>query len=368
MIAVAKEPSDPARHVSRSIHLVAPRNRIVAWINRFAACRLHSAGRSSMLHFSERMPSRLQPESGMDRREALRVMAAGGAFMVMPDSLPSPTQVSGLLTRAIPSSGERIPIVGLGSWITFNVGDDPAGRLNSAEVIRRFLELGGRVIDSSPMYGSSQEVIGSALTRLGHPKIFCADKVWTSSPVERERQIVETQRRWGVPKIDLLQVHNLDAWEKHLPRLFELKSAGQVRYVGVTTSHGRRTAETEQIMRTQPVDFVQVSYNAAERELDQRLLPLAAERGIAVIINRPFQEGSLIRRYQSKPVPAWAREIDCTSWPQFLLKYVVSHPAVTCAIPATTSVAHVAENMGAARGRMPDAATRVRMLRHVESL
>lgn len=286
----------------------------------------------------------------------------------MPAWLGVPGQPSSPLSRAIPSSGEHIPIVGLGSWITFNVGDDPAGRLSSAEVIRRFLELGGLVIDSSPMYGSSQEVIGSALARLRHPKVFCADKVWTSSAAERERQIVETRRRWGVPRIDLLQVHNLDAWEKHLPQLFELKRARQVRYVGVTTSHGRRTAETEKIIATQPIDFVQVSYNMAERELDQRLLPMAADRGIAVIINRPFQEGSLIRRYQSKPVPSLAQEIDCASWPQFLLKYVVSHPAVTCAIPATTSVAHVTENMAAARGRMPDASTRSRMVRHIESL
>ncbi|MBI3790061.1 MAG: aldo/keto reductase [Gemmatimonadetes bacterium] len=271
-------------------------------------------------------------------------------------------------TRPIPSSGERLPIIGLGSWITFNVGRDVEARLACTEVIRHFFARGGRLIDSSPMYGSSQEVIGAALRALGSPRgVFAADKIWSSSPSEGPTQAEETRRRWGVTRLDLLQVHNLEAWEAHLPRLFEMKAAGAIRYVGVTTSHGRRTSETERLVRTQPLDFVQVTYNIVDRELDARLLPLARDRGIAVIVNRPFQEGALLARFARRPLPAWAREFGAASWPQFLLKFVVSHAAVTCAIPATSQPAHVIENMDAAYGPLPDATQRRRMVAWIES-
>jgi diketogulonate reductase-like aldo/keto reductase len=265
-------------------------------------------------------------------------------------------------TRSVPSSGEAIPRVGLGSWITFNVGNDRVARDASAEVIRAFFQAGGRLIDSSPMYGSAQEVIGYGLRGPGRPAdLFAADKVWVSGVDAGRAQIEASRRLWGIPRFDLLQVHNLLDWEAHLPTLFAMKAAGQLRYVGITTSHGRRHGDMEQIMARQPIDFVQLSYNLVDREVEQRLLPLARERGIAVIVNRPFQQGALLDRLGRRPLPPWAAEIDCASWAQFALKFIVSHPAVTCAIPATTRVDHVRENVGAGSGRLPDPAMRARM-------
>jgi len=235
--------------------------------------------------------------------------------------------------------------------------------------MRAFFAAGGRMIDSSPMYGSSQKVIGYGLGRLDRPPaVFSADKVWISPGSRGAGQIEASRRYWGVPRFDLLQVHNLLSWEEHLRTLRAMKAAGQVRYIGITTSEGRRHREVEQIMRTQPLDFVQVTYNVLDREVEDRILPLARERGIGVIVNRPFREGELIRRMARHPLPAWAAEIDCANWAQFLLKFIVSHPAVTCAIPATTRVDHVRENMGAAHDRLPDASMRARMVAHVEKL
>ena len=272
-------------------------------------------------------------------------------------------------TRPIPSTGERLPVVGLGSWITFNVGRDRIARDACADVMRAFFEAGGRLIDSSPMYGSSQAVIGDGLARLGPAApAFAADKVWISPGARGPGQIEASHRLWNVPRFDLLQVHNLLAWEEHLPTLLAMKAAGWLRYVGITTSEGRRHREIEEVMRSQPIDFVQLSYNLLDREAEQRLLPLARERGIAVIANRPFRQGELLHSLQRHPLPPWAAEIGCDGWAQFALKFVVSHPAVTCAIPATSSVAHVKQNMGAASGRMPDAAMRQRMAAHVEAL
>jgi len=269
------------------------------------------------------------------------------------------------LTRAIPSSGEQIPLVGLGTWITFNVGNDLRARAQCVEVMRNFFAGGGRLIDSSPMYGSSQGVIGEGLQKLGlSARVFSAEKVWTSS--DGPQQIEASRGLWRVPRFDLMQVHNLLAWEKHLPLLQSMKQAGRLRYVGITTSEGRRHRDIEQIMRNHRIDFVQLTYNPVDREAEQRLLPLARERGIAVLANRPFQEGALLRGLQRKPVPAWAAEIGCTSWAQLVLKFIVSHPAVTCAIPATSSVAHVRENMAAATGAMPDEAMRQRIASQIE--
>jgi diketogulonate reductase-like aldo/keto reductase len=269
------------------------------------------------------------------------------------------------LLRRIPSSGEDIPLVGLGSWITFNVGSDQAARANCAEVMRNFFAAGGRLIDSSPMYGSSQGVIGEGLAKLGMPKqAFSTDKVWTSS--NGEAQAEASRQLWRVPKFDLLQVHNLLAWERQLPLLQAMKAAGRLRYVGITTSEGRRHGDMERIMREHRIDFAQFSYNPSDREAEQRLLPLARERGIAVLVNRPFREGALLQRLQRTPLPAWAAEIDCASWAQLILKFIVSHPAVTCVIPATTKVAHVRENMAAASGRLPDEALRKRIAQQIE--
>ncbi|HEY0824561.1 MAG TPA: aldo/keto reductase [Ramlibacter sp.] len=295
----------------------------------------------------------------MKRRTLLQwsALAAAGPALAQPAPL----------ARPIPATGEPIPRVGLGTWITFNVGQDPPARARCAQVMRAFFEAGGRLIDSSPMYGSSQGVVGDGLRSLGaQQRVFSADKVWTSG--DGAAQAEASRRLWQVPRFDLLQVHNLVAWERQLPLLQAMKERGQLRYVGITTSEGRRHREFEQLMRGHRLDFVQLTYNLFDREAEERLLPLAADRGIAVLANRPFQEGALLRRLERHPLPPWAAEIECTSWAQFALKFTITHPAVTCAIPATRRVDHVRENMGAARGRMPDAAMRRRMAAHAAGL
>ena len=272
------------------------------------------------------------------------------------------------LSKRIPATGERIPAVGIGSWITFNVGDDPLLRTECRAVMAAFFEAGGGIVDSSPMYGSSQEVIGDTLAKLDRPPgLFSADKVWTRAATA-PAQIAETTQRWGVGRFDLLQVHNLIDWERNLDILAAMKEAGRLRYTGITTSHGRRHEELEEIMRRRPPDFVQLTYNIVDREAERRLLPLALERGIAVICNRPFQRGRLPDRLAGRPMPGWAHEIGVSTWPQFLLKFILSHPAVTAAIPATRRADHLRENKSAAFGPMPDAATRRRMAEHVRDL
>ena len=301
----------------------------------------------------------------VDRRTLLGLLAAGASLRPAQGADPREP----VLTKPIPSTREALPVIGLGTWITFNVGDDEALRDECAAVMASFFEAGGGMIDSSPMYGSSQEVIGYGLRKLGEPgRLFSADKVWISSGARGPAQIEASRRYWGIPRFDLLQVHNLLSWEEHLPTLLAMKAEGRLRYVGITTSEGRRHAELERIMRSQPLDFVQLTYNVLDREAEGRLLPLARERGIAVIANRPFRQGSLIRSIERHPLPGWAAEIECRSWAQLILKFIVSHPAVACAIPATTRVDHVQENMAAARGPLPDEAMRARIVAHVEDL
>lgn len=310
-------------------------------------------------------PTRITPPPNYTRRRILGMIAAAPLLL----SAMGMTRQSRPTTRPIPSTGESLPLLGLGSWITFNVGNDKTARDASAEVMRIFFQAGGRLIDSSPMYGSSQEVIGYCLKKLGRPaELFAADKMWISDGEEGRTQMENSRQHWGIPRFDLMQVHNLLSWQAHLPTLFSMKASGQLRYVGLTTSHGRRHDDMEQLMRSQPLDFIQLTYNLYDREAEQRLLPLALERGIAVIVNRPFQQGALLRRLARHPLPSWAGEIDCSSWAQFALKFIISHPAVSCAIPATTSVAHVLENMGAASGRLPDKPMRARMAAFVDSL
>lgn len=305
----------------------------------------------------------------IDRRTLLKLMGAGvAAAAVWP--VGASAEPKDLIVKKIPSTGEKMTVIGMGTWRTFNVGGDTELRDHRAKILKAFFEGGGRMIDSSPMYGSSQDVVGYGLDKLGHPELlFAADKVWTSDGDETREQIVESRKEWSIPRFDLMQVHNLVAWKEHLPKLQKYKADDKIGYVGVTTSHGRRHDELEKIMRTQKLDFVQLTYNMVDREAEERLLPLAAEKGIAVIANRPFRGGSLPDRFQGKhKLPEWASEIDCDNWPQFLLKFIVSHPAVTCAIPATTKVGHMRENMGAARGKLPDAKMRKRMLTYVASL
>lgn len=305
----------------------------------------------------------MSDDRSLDRRELLHLLAAGGAAALLGPNRLGAQQGPALLTRKIPKSGELLPVVGLGSWGTFNVGSDPVARDKCTEVIKAFLDAGGKAIDSSPMYGSSQQTIGYAFEKLNRPaSLWSADKVWTSSGAQGPGQIEESRRNWRVPRFDLLQVHNLMAWEEHLPTLFAMKAAGKLRYVGITTSHGRRHDEIEKIMLSQPIDFVQITYNLADREVEEQILPLAQDKGIATVINRPFQRNELLERVGRKPLPAFAAEFDCTSWAQYCLKYIISHPAVTVVIPATGSVAHARENVGAAGGRVPNPAMRKRMV------
>ena len=314
-----------------------------------------------------RRPSVADCPASLGRRRALRSLAflgaVGGGWPGVAGAAATP------MTRPVPLTGEALPVVGLGTWITFNVGDDRVARDACTDVMRAFFDAGGRVIDSSPMYGSSQEVVGYGLARLGMPKaLFAADKVWIASASRGSAQVEESRRHWGISRFDLLQVHNLLSWQEHLPMLLAMKSAGRLRYVGITTSEGRRHRDVEAIMRTRPIDFVQVTYNPIDRDVEARILPLARERGIAVIVNRPFQQGALIDSVMRHPLPGWAVEIGCANWAQALLKFIVSHPAVTCVIPATTRVAHVRENMAAAFGPMPDEALRGRMAADVARL
>ncbi|AZO00846.1 aldo/keto reductase [Mesorhizobium sp. M9A.F.Ca.ET.002.03.1.2] len=300
------------------------------------------------------------------RRTFVKAAAASGAAFALPGAAPGAPPAP--LMRAVPSSGEMLPAVGLGTWITFNVGDDPVLRDECADVIAAFFEAGGRMIDSSPMYGSSQPVIGYGLEKLGRPEaLFSAEKVWTSS-ADGPAQIEQSRRFWGVPRFDLMQVHNLVDWETHLETLFAMKADGRLRHVGITTSEGRRHDLFEQVMRAHPLDFVQLTYNVVDREAEERLLPLAAERGMAVIVNRPFRQGALTRRLEGETLPDWAAEIGARTWAQFILKFILSHPSVTVAIPATTRVDHVRENMMAATGPLPDAAMRERMAAYVRDL
>ena len=270
--------------------------------------------------------------------------------------------------RTIPASGETLPRVGLGTWITFDVGPGEA-RHARGEVLRAFFEHGGRLVDSSPMYGESESLIGEEYARIGHPAgLFSATKVWTVGALSGRRQIEKSRALWRVPRLDLLQVHNMLDWEAHLATLKEMKAQGRVRYIGVTTSHGRRHDLLERIMTREPLDFVQFTYNLNDRAAEERLLRVAAERRLAVIINRPFDGGDLFGAKTRKPLPGWAKEIDCASWAEAFLKFVVSHPEVTCAIPATSKVAHLRENMRATSGPLPDAALRKRIAADYERL
>lgn len=304
----------------------------------------------------------------MDRRIFIASLAASGlAGLLRPSAgfAASPN----FITKAIPSSGEALPLIGLGSWITFNVGRDPATLETCADVVRAFFAGGGRMIDSSPMYRSSQPTIGYTLKKLNMPpQLFATEKVWTSSAARGPAQIEQSRKYWGVQRFDLLQVHNLRAWEDHLPMLLAMKAEGRLRYVGVTTSHGRRHSDLVRIIESQPMDFIQITYNIANRRVERRILPAARANGVAVICNRPFGGGALIRRTKRAGFPQWAMDAGVANWAEFLLKFIVSHPAVNCAIPATTQVAHVRENMGASTGVMPDNTLRARMAAHFEDL
>jgi diketogulonate reductase-like aldo/keto reductase len=302
----------------------------------------------------------------LSRRRFLQQLAAVGTLLMVHNGQASPSRH----TRIIPSSNEHIPVIGMGSWLVFAIDPDNEQELESrSAVIHEFLKLGGGMIDSSPMYGVAEDVIGRSLKRIDDTGgLFSATKVWTHGNRQGLLQMEDSRLLWGLPRFDLMQVHNLMDWQTHLPNLYDMRDEGQIRYVGVTTSHGRRHDELIDVMRTEPIDFVQFTYNLVDREAENYLLPLAADRGIAVIINRPFQRGGLFDRFARYKLPKWAGEIDCANWAQYFLKFIVSHPAVTCAIPATSRVDHLRQNMGAAHGRLPDLAMRRQMVNYVESL
>ncbi|MDF0751989.1 aldo/keto reductase [Marinobacter sp. 71-i] len=303
----------------------------------------------------------------LTRRKFLMALAATGLSLRLPSLMAASTGET--ITRTIPSSGETLPAIGMGTWRTFNVGGDQYLIDQRTDVLKTFFDLGGTLVDSSPMYGSAAEVMGEALDTLNaRDKLFSATKIWTGDGDATREQDRASRRKWGIERFDLQQVHNLVAWQAHLETLQQMKANGEVRYVGITTSHGRRHGDFERIMEAEPLDFVQLTYNVLDREAEERLLPLARERGIAVIVNRPFQGGSLFQRFQSEPLPSWAGEAGCGNWAEFFLKFILSHPAVTCAIPATTKVEHMKENMGAMVGPLPDEQQRSQMADYVAGL
>jgi aryl-alcohol dehydrogenase-like predicted oxidoreductase len=306
------------------------------------------------------------------RRRFLRT--AGRAAISVPASLalpqlalaqnvPNASALPRIAQRAIPSTGEHLPVIGCGTWRTFDVGNDPAARAQLAEVLHILFEAGGAVIDSSPMYGTSEEVAGALLTQLdAHSKAFVATKVWTEGREAGIAQMEESLRRLQQSRIDLMQIHNLLDWRTQLVTLRDWKAHGRIRYLGITHYTSSAFGEVEAVMRSEKPDFVQINYAADDRVAEQRILPLAAELGIGVVINQPFGGGGLLARVNKTPLPTWAAEIDCTSWAQILLKFVLAHPAVTVVIPGTDRPQYMADNARAGSGPLPDNAMRARIV------
>jgi len=275
-------------------------------------------------------------------------------------------QTSVIHKRPIPRSGELIPVVGVGTWQTFDVGAEAPERAELKEVLRLLAGPGGAVVDSSPMYGAAESVVGDLTAELGlRAKLFFATKVWTNGREAGIRQMESSLRLMRTRRMDLMQVHNVQDVSVHAKTLREWKDADRIRYAGITHYHAGAYGELERLVKTPEWDFVQFNYSMAEREAESRLLPLCAEMGVAVIVNRPFSHGGLFPRVKGKQLPAWAAEFDCSSWAQFFLKYLLAHPAVTCAIPGTSRVAHLKDNLQAGVGRLPDAATRRRMVEYL---
>jgi diketogulonate reductase-like aldo/keto reductase len=273
-----------------------------------------------------------------------------------------------MLSRPIPRTGESLQVIGLGTWQTFDVGRGSSERAPLREVLREFGQSGG-CIDSSPMYGQSEAVVGELVAELDiRKRLFFATKVWTTGRDAGIRQMEQSLRRLRTETLDLMQVHNLVDWRTHLATLRRWKVEGKIRYIGVTHYTPSAYDELARVMESEEIDFVQLNYSIAERQAERRLLPLALERRLAVLVNRPFTAGALFRKVRAAPVPPWAAEIGCTTWAQLFLKFVISHPAVTCAIPATSKVAHLRDNLQAGFAPLPDTATRERIARTVINL
>ncbi|MFZ6011800.1 MAG: aldo/keto reductase [Bacteroidota bacterium] len=268
-----------------------------------------------------------------------------------------------LLTRKIPSSGEPLPSVGVGTWQTFDVGESDAERNPLREVLKNLVAEGGRVIDSSPMYGRSEDVVGDLAQELNlNQKLFFATKVWTSGAEAGKEQMKNSFRLFRRKTIDLMQVHNLTDWKTHLKTLQKWKEEGRIRYIGLTHYLDSSHETMEKIIRQNPIDFIQINYSVMSRHAESRLFPAAIDQKVAVLINRPFEEGALFNKVKGKQLPEWAVEFDCQSWAQFFLKFILSHPAVTCVIPGTSKLKHLLDNIGAGKGKLPDEKQRQKMI------
>jgi aryl-alcohol dehydrogenase-like predicted oxidoreductase len=298
----------------------------------------------------------------LSRRQVLRAGVGAAALALMGGR----AMAQSILRRPIPRSGELLPVVGLGTWQTFDVGAASTERAPLKEVLRELVQRGGSVIDSSPMYGRSETVGGDLAAELGiHKQLFVATKVWTSGRDAGIRQMEESFRRLRVQKLDLMQVHNLLDYRTHLSTLRRWRDEGKIGYLGVTHYHAGAYAELARVLAAEELDFVQLNYSMAERDAEERLLPLAAEKRIAVLVNRPFAEGALFKHVRGKTLPPWSKEFGCASWAQFFLKFIIAHPAVTCAIPATSKVSHLIDNLQAGVGPLPDARMRAQMVRYL---
>jgi diketogulonate reductase-like aldo/keto reductase len=312
--------------------------------------------------------------SQMSRRDATRLIAQSAAGMLLTgsaiaaDSIEQGSNVA-LVKRTIPSSGESLPVLGLGTWQAFDVGSSPSERRPLEEVLALFAKLGGRLVDSSPMYGRAEQVIGDIAAKLAlRRSLFLATKVWTTGKQQGIDSMERSLAKLQVKQIDLMQVHNLVDVQTQLATLRAWKEQGRVRDLGITHYVSSAYGEVAKLLRSEKLDFVQINYSLLEREAEDQILPLAQDRGVAVIVNRPFGGGDLFARVRQKPLPEWAAEFDCHSWAQFLLKWIVAHPAVTCAIPATSNTRHLEDNMQAGAGRLPDAKLRQRMVEIVSAL
>jgi aryl-alcohol dehydrogenase-like predicted oxidoreductase len=312
----------------------------------------------------------------ISRREATRLMTAGAAGMLLTRTALGAEDMNGknitklaLVQRAIPSSGESLPAIGLGTWQVFDVGQSAEQRAPLEQVLDLFTKLGGRLVDSSPMYGRAEQVVGDIATKLDlHKALFLATKVWTTGKQQGLDSMQQSFAKLQTKRIDLMQVHNLVDAKTHLATLRDWKEQGRVRYLGITHYVSSAFSEVAKLLRAEKLDFVQINYSLLEREAEKEILPLAQDRGGAVIVNRPFGGGDLFSRVRQKPLPDWAAEFDCHSWAQFLLKWIVAHPAVTCAVPATSNVRHLEDNMQGGAGRLPDANLKQRMVDTVVKL
>jgi diketogulonate reductase-like aldo/keto reductase len=300
------------------------------------------------------------------RRGLLRVLGGLAAAFALG---PAFGQATRIMTRKIPSSGEDLPAIGLGTWQVFDAGNDAAARAPLREVVAAFSKAGGKLIDSSPMYGSAEGVAGDLVAELGlREQLFIATKVWTRGREEGIKEMETSFRRLKVKQMDLMQVHNLLDVDVHTKTLLDWKAKGRIRYLGITHYAASAHAEVERQLKKQKYDFLQINYSLAERDAEKRLLPWCAQNGVAVIANRPFAEGAMFRRVRGKPLPTWAAEIGVASWAQVFLKWIVGHPAVTCAIPGTGKPEHIADNVAAGFGALPDEAMRRKMAAAFDSL